>query len=148
VKTKLTYGTIDYEDYLYRHSEACIVADTLWAYGYEISDLDAYRAWLAGGDGLWEHPFDYSDNTIVEEVVSQCFMDPYVFEDEEDSSSGAPIPPSDLALELSGEEWDSILNSLEEDMEAYEAKYEPRVEGAAWVSKTDSANPLEKAIFN
>jgi hypothetical protein len=151
VKTKLSYGKIEYGDYLDRHTETMIIADIMWAYGYEITDLDAYRAWLAGAEGVWEHPYDYQEHEVVECILSECFMEPHVIDDDE--GFGAPeftteemlvLYPQDI---ITDDEWDSIMQSLEEDLENYEAKSEPRPEGFKYPTP-NSLDPLEDSIFN
>jgi hypothetical protein len=143
-KIKLTFDDMNHDDFWEHFEEVCIIADILYANGYEISDKDAYRAWLAGGDGVWEHPYDYEDQQIVDEVLKVTIM-------EFDEKSGVPTPPFSEEYEvraLSDEEWDDIFNSMQEDFEDYEPKYEPRIEGAPWVSEGDSADSLEEAVFH
>lgn len=72
-KTALFFDPyVDEEEFVNNHLEVEYIVDLMWAYGYTITERDAYRAWVHGNAGVWEHPFEYSDQIIVAEVLAQC----------------------------------------------------------------------------
>ena len=60
--------------------------DILVAHGITMAKWDIMRAWLFGGDGVWEDPTNYHDDEIVSEITSLSInnltdMDDYVPKD-------------------------------------------------------------------
>lgn len=113
----LTFGSWSRDHFNEVYNEVCIIQDMMFEAGYSISDVDVYKAWMAGADNVWEHPYDYDeDEFIVDSVLVYCSP----WDDE------AEVPQE---VFLTDDEWDAILANIEEEFDDYEPKHEPRVEG-------------------
>jgi hypothetical protein len=104
----------DIDDFYDKGPEVDFIKCILDGYNYEITDEDAYRAWLAGNDGVWEDPMNYSDQEIVTEIVRQCA---FVSES---------YAASDILNRPFVDEW------LDAEVAAYEPKVNAKVEGFAY----------------
>lgn len=127
-KVKLTFGRFDYNHYVSVFDDVEVIQDIMWAYGYEITLRDTYKAWMAGNDGVWETlDGTYSDKCIVEEVLAFCMAESVQGEGE----SGLPMS---IWKEMSEE----AANQLNEEVEDYEPKLNAKVEGAPWFASSGS----------
>lgn len=113
----LVFGPWDQADFEDKYADVSYIENLLWLNGYVISDKDVYKAWVSGGSGVWDSPFNYSDEQIVDSVLNECSLDDGGVDDE---GSGEPIGTSlthDPAMETF---WRLLTGSL---------KHEPRIEG-------------------
>jgi hypothetical protein len=119
MNVKLKYDGIDYDHFDDVELELDYIVDLLFWSGYDMTPFHAYCAWLAGGDGVWEHPFDYSDDYVVREILATCGIEPQM-----ETEFVAPLPYPDETLE----DWDLV--ELERELDLYEAKQNAKVEGS------------------
>jgi hypothetical protein len=114
------YHKYDKDDFEAKNLEVQYIVDLMSDRGYTIASLDAYNAWYSGCDWVWEHPFDYDDDTIIREVLVAC--------DAEVPFDLLPtLPPwYDDYYFFTDEEFDS----LERELDSYEPKSHSEIEGA------------------
>jgi hypothetical protein len=141
-KIEFDYYKYDADDFMDKRIEIEYITDLMAQNGYSISYLDAYHAWYASNDFVWEHPFDYQDADIVHEVLVACgelmdvefWPEDNLFSDIDDEGfvSLADLGDEQWAderwthLPLTDEDWEA----LERELDYYEPSDNAKVEAA------------------
>jgi hypothetical protein len=141
-KISFDYHKYDADDFIGKRLEIEYITDLMAQHDYSISYLDAYYAWYAGNNYVWEHPFDYDDETIVHEVLMACGeVVEIVFEDyPEDRLFGDLFDEVSLG-DLGDEQWaderwtnlpltDEDWEALNRELDYYEPSDNKQVEAA------------------
>jgi hypothetical protein len=71
-KIEFDYYKYDADDFIGKRLEIEYIVDLMAQNGFSISYLDAYHAWYANNNWVWEHPFDYHEEDVVDDVLMAC----------------------------------------------------------------------------
>jgi hypothetical protein len=153
-KIEFDYHKYDADDFIGKRLEIEYIVDLMAQNGFSISYLDAYYAWYSGNNYVWEHPFDYEEGVVVDEVLAACGE---VFEVEfhlapEDTYAGEWPTEDELfadidddgfvsLADLGDEQWadgrwtnlpltDEDWDALEQELDDYEPSDNKQVEAA------------------
>ena len=123
MKPKLVFKVYDVYEYQDRFIDACYISDVLWDSGFDIDDVEAFKAWKAGNLGVWDNPRHFTGDDIVECILLECDLVDDTIEPKDEDIIGLPQSIMDMSD-----------TELEEYLEVgdYEPKSEPRIEGDFW----------------
>lgn len=79
--TQLVFNPYDITDFENNRLDVAYIVELMSDHDYLIDEEDVYLAWLNGGGGVWESPFDYTDPEIVFCIVEECKVIPPVMVD-------------------------------------------------------------------